>query len=126
MTPKEHRQVLRLMEVYFEGLYLADSAMLRTIFHPKLSYICATQGDEMYLDLETYLARIDNRVPPAQRGDPRDESVLEIAFGSDRIARITARMSMLGRDYLDFLTLVRDGADWRIVTKAFAYVPRKE
>ncbi len=126
MTPEDHKQVLSLIELYFEGLHHADSKMLRKVFHPKLAYVCATEGDELYLDLDTYMTRVEGRTPPAERGDPRDEAVLEIAFGSDRIARVTARMSMMGRDYLDFLTLVREGADWRIVTKAFAYIPRKE
>lgn len=126
MTPDDHKQVLSLVELYFEGLHHADSAMLRKVFHPQLAYVCATEGDELHLDLDTYMSRVDGRTPPAERGDTRDEAVLEIAFGSDRVARVTARMSMMGRDYLDFLTLARDGADWRIVTKVFAYIPRKD
>lgn len=126
MTPTDHAAVVALMKTYFEGLHQADSAILRGIFHPQLAYVCATEGDELYLDLETYMARVDGREPPAKRGDARDEAILEIAFGSDRIARVTARMSMMGRDYLDFLTLVRHNGDWRIVTKAFTYLPRKD
>lgn len=126
MTPADHSAICRLMETYFEGLHRADSATLRGVFHPRLAYVCATEGDELYFDLDTYMARVEAREPPAKRGDPRDEAVLEVAFGSDRLARVTARMSMMGRDYLDFLTLVRDGADWRIVAKVFTYLPRKE
>ncbi|MCB4457955.1 nuclear transport factor 2 family protein [Leisingera sp. McT4-56] len=126
MTAADHAQVVALMEAYFEGLHQADSTMLRRVFHPQLSYVCATEGDELYLDLDTYMARVDGREPPAGRGDPRDEAILEIAFGSPRIARVTARMSMMGRDYLDFLTLVRHAGEWRIVTKAFTYLPRKD
>lgn len=126
MTPADHAEVVALMETYFEGLHRADSTMLRRVFHPRLTYVCATEGDELYFDLDTYMARVDDREPPAKRGDPRDEAILEIAFGSDRIARVTARMSMMGRDYLDFLTLVPHGGKWRIVTKAFTYLPRKD
>lgn len=126
MTPADHIAVSGLVETYFDGLHQADSDILRGVFHPHLAYVCATEGDELYLDLETYLARVDQREPPAKRGDPRDEAILEIAFGSPRLARVTARMSMMGRDYLDFLTLIREGTDWRIVTKVFTFVPRKE
>lgn len=35
-------------------------------------------------------------------------------------------MSMMGRNYSDFLTLVREGAEWRIVAKVFSYLPRTE
>lgn len=126
MTSADHAEIVALMETYFEGLYRADSTMLRRVFHPRLAYICAVEGDELYLDLEAYMARIDGREPPAERGDPRDEAILEVAFGSDRIARVTARMSMIGRDYLDLLTLIRHGGAWCIVTKVFTYLPRKD
>lgn len=105
MTSEDHIAVSRLMKSYFEGLHHADSTALRRVFHPHLAYVCATEGDELYLDLDSYMARVDKREPPAKQGEPRDEAVLEIAFGGDRLARVTARMRMMGRDYLDFLTL---------------------
>jgi len=126
MTGADHVEILDLMQTYFEGLHQADSTILRRVFHPNLGYVCATEGDELYLDLETYMARIDGREPPAKRGDPRDEAVLEVAVDNPRLARVTARMSMMGRTYLDLLTLVRHGEDWRIVAKIFAYVPRED
>ncbi|MEY8120590.1 nuclear transport factor 2 family protein [Falsihalocynthiibacter sp. BN13B15] len=125
MNSADHAQVVALIERYFEGLYHADSSVLRQVFHPNLAYVCATEGDELYLDLDTYMSRVDGRVPPAKRGDPRDEAILEIAFGSQSLAKVTARMSMMGRDYLDYLTLIRHGGEWRIVTKAFTYIPRR-
>ncbi|UWQ43490.1 nuclear transport factor 2 family protein (plasmid) [Leisingera aquaemixtae] len=126
MTPAGLKQVGALMEAYFEGLHQADSALLRKVFHPRLAYVCATEGDELYLDLETYMARVDSREPPAKRGEARKEEILEIAFASGRLARVSARMTMMGRDFHDLLTLVRYGAEWRIVAKVFSYVPRKD
>ena len=126
MTPAAHAQITELMEIYFEGLHQADSALLRQVFHPRLAYVCATEGDELYLDLDTYMARVDGREPPARRWDPRDEAILEVAFASPRLARVTARMSMMGRDYLDHLTLVPHEGALRIVTKVFSYIPRKD
>ena len=126
MTEADHRQVVLLLERYFDGLYHAESTALREVFHPHLAYVCATEGDELYLDLESYMKRIDAREPPAERNEPRSGAILDVAFGSDRIARVTARMTMMGRDYLDLLTLVREGSDWRIVTKVFAYIPEGE
>lgn len=126
MTAADFKAVGKLMETYFEALHQADSVLLRTVFHPRLAYVCATQGDELYLDLEAYMKRVDGREPPAKRGDPREEQVLEIAFPGGRLAHVTARMSMMGRAFLDVLTLVDDGSGWRIVTKVFTYVPRKD
>jgi len=126
MTPAGHMKVGELMEAYFEGLHQADSAILRKVFHPQLAYVCATEGDELYLDLEAYMRRVDGREPPVRRGDPREEEVLEVAFASNRLARVSARMTMMGRDFHDLLTLVRYGSEWRIVAKVFSYVPRKD
>ncbi len=126
MTTENIAEVTRLMQSYFDGLYHADSARLREVFHPKLAYICATEGDELYLDLETYMSRIDQREAPAKRGEPRKDTILEISFGSPRLAHVTARMTMMGRDYLDHLTLVRHHNDWRVATKVFAYVPQED
>lgn len=126
MTPENHSKVVALMQAYFDGLHHADSTRLRAVFHPNLAYICATKGDELYLDLDTYMQRVDARVPPVERGDPREEDILEIAFAGPNLARVTARMSMMGRDFLDLLTLAHDGAEWRIITKVFSYTPRKD
>lgn len=126
MTPDNHAEITKLMQAYFEGLHHADSTMLRRVFHPRLAYVCATEGDELYLDLENYMARIDKREPPAKRGETRDEAVLEIAFGNDRLARVNARMRMMGREFLDFLTCVREGDEWRVISKVFTYNSLKD
>lgn len=126
MTPAAHHQITEVMEAYFEGLHQADSTLLRKVFHPRLAYVCGTEGDELYLDLDTYMERVDGREPPARRGDPRDEAILEIAFGSPRLVWVTARMSMMGRNYLDHLTLIPYEGSLRIVTKVFTYIPRKD
>ena len=122
---KDYAEINTLMELYFEGLYQADSAMLRRVFHPNLAYVCATKGDPLYLDLETYMARIDKRVAPAQSADPRDETVLDISIGTPEMAKVTARMMLMGRSYLDFLTLLKTDQGWRVISKIFAYEPLK-
>ena len=38
MTPQDHADVSRLMVAYFDGLYHANSAMLRRVFHPHLAW----------------------------------------------------------------------------------------
>ncbi len=125
MTPAHHQQIRDLMEGYFEGLHQADSAKLRRVFHPRLAYVCATEGEELYLDLDSYMTRVDGRDPAALRGQPRADRLLEIAFVGDRLARVTARMSLMGRSYTDLLTVIREGADWRIVAKVFVFSPQE-
>jgi len=126
MTAADHAQVIAVMETYFEGLHHADSTTLRRVFHPGLTYVCTTEGDELSLSLDAYMMRVDGREPPASRRETRKEDILEIAFASARIARVTARMRMMGRDYLDVLTLVHLDDRWQIVAKVFTFLPQKD
>ncbi|GAA6210250.1 nuclear transport factor 2 family protein [Cognatishimia sp. WU-CL00825] len=125
MSPDSFAAITAQIETYFDALYHADSTRLRAIFHPNLAYVCATTGDEMALDLETYLARVDKRVPPAETGDARDDRILEISVGAN-IAQVKASMTLMQRDYLDYLTFVKHDGRWCIVAKVFEYVPRKD
>jgi hypothetical protein len=71
------------------------------------------------------MARIDQREAPAKRGEARNEAILELSVSGNRLAHVKARMSMLGRTYVDHLTIIRNGDEWRIGTKVFSYVPQE-
>ena len=103
-----------LMTRYFDGLYHSDSAVLRTVFHPELSYVNATVGNHEFLGLEAYMERIDGRTPPASRNDPREEMIEKVTLKGGQIGIVEARMTMLGRDYQDLLTLIRTDEGWRV------------
>ncbi|MFY0659285.1 MAG: nuclear transport factor 2 family protein [Shimia sp.] len=125
MIKGDFKDISTLMQDYFLGLHEADSQVLRGVFHPKMAYVCATEGDPLYLDLEQYMDRIDARVAPAKRGDVRREEIYSIAFVNPRLAHVTCRMALMGRDYVDHLTLVPHDGAWRVVTKVFAYQPKE-
>lgn len=126
MSAQDYAEISSLMQAYADGLYHADSQALRQVFHPNLAYVCATPGDELHLDLEAYMARIDKRTPPSETGDARDDRVLEIKLATPQLAHVTASMALMGRTYLDLLTLQRTPEGWRIVTKVFSYVPMEK
>ncbi|MEM9332595.1 MAG: nuclear transport factor 2 family protein, partial [Pseudomonadota bacterium] len=110
-------KILGLMARYFDGLYHCDSDTLRTVFHDKLSYVNATVGNHEFMGIEAYMTRIDNRLSPASRGDVRNEAIDSITLNGSQMAFVEARMTMLGRDYHDLLTLVHEGTEWKVVTK---------
>lgn len=121
-----HENAVRdLMQRYFDGLYLSDSAMLRDVFHCDLTYVNGTAESYENMGLDAYMARIDARTPPASRGDVGEEVIERIAFKGDRIGIVEARMTMMGRNYQDLLTIIRTGDEWRVLTKVFSFVERK-
>jgi hypothetical protein len=115
-----------LMKSYFKGLHEADSKILATVFHQDARYINAQPADYMHHSLEAYLAIIDERTAPKDLGEPLSGEILSIEQETPGMAFVKARMTMLGRDYLDYLTLINDGSGWRIIAKVFTYQPHKK
>ncbi|MGX9355791.1 nuclear transport factor 2 family protein [Roseobacteraceae bacterium S113] len=126
MDAATHADIEGLMELYFEGLYQSDSKILRKVFHEDLVYVNGTAGNYEHMDLEAYMARIDARTAPASRGDVRHEVVERVMLKGGRIGVVEARMTMLGRNYQDLLTLIHTDHGWRVLTKVFSFVERKE
>ncbi|MEM7091288.1 MAG: nuclear transport factor 2 family protein [Pseudomonadota bacterium] len=118
-------EIQNLMSRYFDGLYHSDSTTLRTVFHADLAYVNATPGNYEFLGLDAYMARIDARTPPASRNDPRAETIERIALKGDRIGIVEARMTMMGRDYQDLLTVINTDEGWQVLTKVFSFVAEK-
>lgn len=118
-----HEAILALLETYFEGLYQADSALLASVFHPRAQYVNTAPGDERILTLLEYQHLLDQRVSPASNGEPRQQRVISIETTANTMAFAKVQMSMLGRDYTDFLTLIREQNQWRIIAKVFHYQP---
>lgn len=118
--------VVEVIETYFDGLHQADSAILATIFHEEARYVNATPGDYMNYDMPTYFDIVDRRTSPTDRGEERDGRTLSISFGEDRMAFVVAHLTMLERDYLDYLTLIPVDGKWKIIAKVFSYTERNE
>ncbi|WP_271271357.1 nuclear transport factor 2 family protein [Aliamphritea hakodatensis] len=115
-----------LMSRYLEGLYQADTGVLAGVFHPDARYVNMTEGDYMNKSLAEYFSAVEKRIPPAVRGDTRRERIISVEFGGERMAFVKASMTMMGREYLDFLTLTCDQHGWRIMSKVFSYVSQTE
>lgn len=113
--------VVDVLERYFDGLYYANSKNLAVVFHPDARYINATDGDYMNYSISEYFEIVDQRKPPAENGEERLDNIISIEFGNARMAFAKVSMSMLGRHYLDFLTLTFDHGQWYIMCKVFSY-----
>lgn len=116
-----HEAILALLETYFEGLYRADSAMLTTVFHPDARYVSALPEDYRVLSFPEYRQVLDQRVSPALKGESRSERIISIETAEPNLAFARVEMTMLGRDYTDFLTLIFDQGRWAIMAKIFHY-----
>ncbi len=118
--------ITEAMRLYFDGLYHADTKILAQVFHPDARYVNATNNDYMNLSVVEYFNAVDQRTPPAQTNAPRHDIIKTITFGGPEMAFVRARMSMMKRDYLDFLTFIKVGENWQIMSKTFTYTDQEE
>lgn len=118
---QEFADVVRVLELYFDGLYHADSKKLADVFHLDARYVNTVEGDYMNYSISEYFDIVDRRTPPASDRQVRTDRIVSIEYGGRRMAFAKVTMTMLGRDYLDFLTLTRDDDGWRIMSKVFSY-----
>lgn len=117
-------EVTEAVQGYFDGLYHADTKRLAKAFHPDARYINLIDGDYMNKSLSEYFEMVDQRTSPASKGQPREDRIFSIEFGGSKMAFVRASMTMMEREYLDFLTLSHDENGWRIMAKVFTYIPK--
>lgn len=121
-----YAEVIEIMNGYFDGLYHADTKRLAKVFHPDLHYVNMIEGDYMCKSLTEYFSAVDQRTPPADKGETRQDQIFSIEFGGSKMAFVRASMTMMDREYLDFLTLTHDHHGWRVMTKIFTYIPKTQ
>lgn len=115
--------VQAVIGTYFDGLHHADSARLRQVFHPQAIYACASGGDWLYRDMETYFEVVDQRVSPASKGEARRDRIQSIDFAGPDTARAVVNCAIGDSYFTDFLTFVRQGGRWQILAKVFHAEP---
>ena len=120
-TAEPYQAILDTLEIYFQGLHQASSEQLARVFHPDARYVSAVADDHRILSFPEYRQVIDQRVAPADAGEPRQERVVSIELEGTAMAFVRLEMTMLGRRYTDFLTLIPHRGRWSIIAKIFHY-----
>ncbi|GAA0350766.1 nuclear transport factor 2 family protein [Bowmanella denitrificans] len=107
-----------LLMQYFDGLHRADIALLDSIFDPdaRLYAPGIRRSKQQWLDL------VANRPVPEKLGHSFDYQVLAIErCGEQAMAKVSC--PLLGARFIDYLGLLKEGGNWRIVAKQYADNP---
>ncbi len=123
IEPVVFHEIYKVLQLYFDGLYYADSHRLRKVFHPDACYVSANAGDYLHYMMQEYFEVVDQRAAPSSQSHVRNERVLSIEHGVPNMAFVKVSMTMYQRDYIDFLSLIYADAQWRIISKIFTYTP---
>jgi hypothetical protein len=116
-----HAEVLAVVDDYFTGIYRGDVERLAATFHPRAILGGEIKGEPYYKTVTEYLDGVRNRKSPSALREPFAMEVTSVEVHGE-IALAKARLRMLGNDYVDFLSFVREGGRWLIVAKVFTHV----
>ena len=106
---------------YFDGLYHSDTALLRSVFHAKAHYVCATDGTLTYLDMDEYFPIVDQRPSPASRNEVRADRIVAIEFAGPVTALARVECAIGPKFFTDLLSLVFVEGRWQIISKVFHF-----
>jgi Putative lumazine-binding len=117
----EYFAIVDLLKRYYDALYRCDTALLATVFHANAQYFTASSGELLHLDMHSYFPIVEQRTSPESAGEPYIFSIdsIELAGAVTAIARM--RSSMLGKDFIDLLSLIQFEGEWKIIAKVFHY-----
>jgi len=106
---------------YFDGLYYSDTALLRSVFHPRAHYVCATDGTLTHLGMDEYFPIVDRRPSPASRNEARADRIVAIEFAGPVTAFARVECAIGPKFFSDLLTLVFVEGRWQIISKVFHF-----
>jgi hypothetical protein len=119
---EDHRAILAVLADYFNGLYTGDTALLRSVFHPGAALFAEVAGRPCHKRLDDYLAGVEQRQSPEEKGEPYQMKVLSIDVTCN-IASAKVHVPAHGFNYYNDLSLLRSEGVWVIVNKTFVDVP---
>lgn len=109
---------------YFDALNRSDAELLGSVFHDKALYASTTGGDVRFWSMDHYLPIVAARPAPASRGEVNNGRIVSITIAGPDAATAIVQMTLLGRDYTDILSFVRQDGRWRIAAKVFDSTPK--
>jgi len=119
---QDHQTILQLLSDYFRGLHAGDVELLRSVFDPEAVLFAELNGASYRKPLDAYLDGVAQRSSPAELHEPFRMRVLSLDVMHD-MATAKVHVPALGFNFYNYLSLLRKGGSWRIVSKVFDDVP---
>ena len=108
-----------VLQNYFDALHHADAEQMDEVFHASGIYVTADETPPLIRDKQTYLDVLRHRESPHSRGEKRKDHIDSVEFAGHNTARARVRCSIGSKDFVDYLTLIRDGGRWQVIAKVF-------
>lgn len=116
---EEDGAIMKVANVYFEGLYTSNVAELKRIFRADALIIgYDSRGALQTMTRDGFLDFVATVPSPKDAGAAYDMEVLSIDY-TPTTAFVVVHDAYIGRDFIDYLLMVKEGDDWLIAAKGF-------
>ena len=122
-----YSEILSLINKYVEGLSRMNDKKLRSVFHSQAQLFGIMAGKMVIFPIETWIQRVmgdpkpatDAKItPPPSSGDLWYVTSIKVL---ENIATAVVVCRFLEVWYTDFMTLLFENDEWKIVNKTFTY-----
>lgn len=114
---QEFQVVLDIIQDYFDGLHYADVKKLDQIFHSD----AVLKAPNKRRNKQQWLEAVASRPVPAELGCAYAYKLLSLEILQDQ-AMAKVECPLFGYFYIDFLGLLKEDGQWRIVNKMYTDV----
>ena len=115
----DKRQIEIVLQTYIESMNKSDPEMVRAAFHENAKITGYLHGELLQLSTEDFAGFVSSQQPsPNENGTNVEFEVLNIEI-ENSIAYVKIRDVYLGITFLDILSLLKDGEEWKIYNKLF-------
>ncbi len=118
---RDVNEITELVERYFDATWRGDVDQLRTLFDPRAVVTGEVDGDPYYKTIDDYLAGVAQRKSPAELGEPVDMELLMLDV-HENIAVAKLHVRMLGFNYYNYFSIMRQRDKWLIIAKTLTNV----
>lgn len=109
--------IASMLQEYFDGIYEADTARLRNIFHEDASL----KAPGLRRSRDEWLQLVGERPVPKEEGHPYCFRILSIeVIGEQAMAKVEC--PIFEQYYIDYLGFLKEGGIWKIVNKMYTAV----
>jgi ketosteroid isomerase-like protein len=115
------REIIELVQHYFDATRIGDLAQLRAVFDPRAVVAGEVNGAPYYKTIDEYLAGVASRKSPAELGEPAEMELLMLDV-QQNLATAKLHVRMLGFNYYNYFSFIRQRDRWLVITKTLTNV----
>ena len=119
-STRDFARVTAILHTYFEGLHQGDVSKLSAVFHDD----AWLKSPNSRRSLAQWLTDVAARSTPVQLNQPFAYKILSLDIVQDQ-AMAKIHCPLFDFNYIDFIGLLKEQGQWRIVTKMYADIKEK-